>query len=64
MAIFLISFKNGDLFKRKNPFSNEERIYGNIQKQSQKIKYFDSLFRLMNVKNKKEWFEDHYLNLV
>jgi hypothetical protein len=23
---------------KKNPFSSEERIYGNIQKQSQKIK--------------------------
>ena len=54
MAIFLISYNNGDFFKQKNPFSNEERIYGNIQKQSQKIKYFDSLLRLMNVKNKNE----------
>ncbi len=41
---------------KKNPFSNEERIYGNIQKQSQKIKYFDSLLGLMNVQNRNEWF--------
>lgn len=64
MAIFLISYNNGDFFKQKNPFSNEERIYGNIQKQSQKIKYFDSLLRLMNVKNKNEWFLVHCSNFV